>query len=324
MGSQSWRWARKGIGVAGLRGRGEGMGLGRPGGCWLVEASMHGPNHQYGMPSGMPWPVEMTMGEDSRPHFGNVAHDTTLSPPPVRKRKVRVQGQFTQLDARATSDISEHESTNEEDISTGNVGSEAIKHAYRDGTWSYKCFTYDPKPQEFARRRGTKQFFYYMPTILHLFELCWPFNFLHKIVMETNPYAIEPLDAHGNTRGGSKWETLTNASLKAFLAIHMYMGMKKQPYYKSYWEKEGTIFHCPIISNIMTRERFIQLRRCLHITNPSKYEHIPKGDPSYDKLRQVRWLVEEIWNTCMREWSLGKFLTIDEMMVCYKGSYSPI
>jgi hypothetical protein len=26
----------------------------------------------------------------------------------------------------------------------------------------------------------------------------------------------------------------------------------------------------------------------------------------------------------MREWSLGKFLTIDEMMVHYKGSYSPI
>jgi hypothetical protein len=74
----------------------------------------------------------------------------------------------------------------------------------------------------------------------------------------------------------------------------------------------------------MPKECFIQLRRCLHITNPSIYEHIPKGDPSYDKLRQVRWLVNEIRNTCMREWSLGKFLTIDEMMVCYKGSYSPI
>jgi hypothetical protein len=112
--------------------------------------------------------------------------------------------------------------------------------------------------------------------------------------------------------------------LKAFLAIHMYMGMKRQPNYKSYWGKVGTLFHCPIISNIMTRERFIQLRRCLHITNPGTYEHIPKGDPHYDKLRQVRWLVEEIRNACTREWSLGKFLTIDEMMVRYKGSYSPI
>ena len=34
--------------------------------------------------------------------------------------------------------------------------------------------------------------------------------------------------------------------------------------------------------------------------------------------------MNEIYNACMREWSLGKFLTIDEMMVRYKGSYCPI
>jgi hypothetical protein len=124
--------------------------------------------------------------------------------------------------------------------------------------------------------------------------------------------------------GGAKWETLSIVGLKAFLAIHMYMGMKKQTNHKFYWEKAGTFFHCPIISKIMSRECFIQLRRCLHITNPGIYEHIPKSDPSYDKLRQVRWLVDEIHNACMKEWSLEKFLTIGKMMVCYKGSYSPI
>jgi hypothetical protein len=66
------------------------------------------------------------------------------------------------------------------------------------------------------------------------------------------------------------------------------------------------------------------LRRCLHITNPATYDHIQKGDPQYDKLRQVRWFVDEIRNACKREWSLGKLLTIDEMMVRYKGSYCPI
>jgi hypothetical protein len=41
-------------------------------------------------------------------------------------------------------------------------------------------------------------------------------------------------------------------------------------------------------------------------------------------LKQVRWLVNKICNACMREWSLGKFVTFDEMMVCYKGSYNLI
>jgi hypothetical protein len=54
------------------------------------------------------------------------------------------------------------------------------------------------------------------------------------------------------------------------------------------------------------------------------YEHIQKGEPGYDKVRQVRWLVDEIWDACMREWQLGKFLTIDKMMVRYKGIYCPI
>jgi hypothetical protein len=67
-----------------------------------------------------------------------------------------------------------------------------------------KTFTYDPKPREFLGRRGTEKFFAHMPIILQLFELFWPFNLLHKIVIETNQYATEPLDAHSNTRGGAK------------------------------------------------------------------------------------------------------------------------
>jgi hypothetical protein len=124
--------------------------------------------------------------------------------------------------------------------------------------------------------------------------------------------------------GGPKWKNLRIAELKAFFAIYMYMVMKRQPNVKSYWKKEGSFFHCPTISNIMTRRRFKELVRYLHITDLATYEHIPNGDLGYDKIRQVRWLVEEIRSACMREWSLGEFLTIDEMIVWYKGTYCPI
>jgi hypothetical protein len=138
----------------------------------------------------------------------------------------------------------------------GGVENNGVKHAYRDETWS----------QDF-------------------FELFWPFTMLRKIVFETNRYATHSLDALGNTMGGAKWVSTSVAELKAFLAIHMYMGMKRQPNIKTYWEKVGSLFHCPIISSIMSRDRFIRLRRCLHITNPATYEHIEKGDARYDKLR---------------------------------------
>jgi hypothetical protein len=62
----------------------------------------------------------------------------------------------------------------------------------------------------------------------------------------------------------------------------------------------------------------------LHITNLATYANVERGSPGFDKLRQVRWLVEEIRENCKKVWALGKFLTIDEMMVRYKGTYSPI
>ena len=131
----------------------------------------------------------------------------------------------------------------------------------------------------------TTKFFVHIPSILTLFELFWPFNLMSKIVIETSFYATHVVDAFGNIRGGGeKWMNTSVVEFKAFFAIHFYMDMKRQPNLKSYWSKEGSFFHCPTISNIMSQDHFMQFQRCLHITNPCTYEHIQKGDLRYDKL----------------------------------------
>jgi hypothetical protein len=110
--------------------------------------------------------------------------------------------------------------------------------------------------------------------------------------------------------------------LKAFFAISVLMGLKRQPNKKTYWEREGGFFHCPAISRIFSHDRFQQITKCLHITNPNSYV-ATRGEPGYDKMGQVRWLVDDIRRACMREWNLGKYVIIDEMMIKYKGSYCP-
>ena len=149
-------------------------------------------------------------------------------------------------------DISEYEMEKEDDEKIGNGDMSGMKHAYQDETWSTKFFTYDPKPKEFTGRMDITKFFVHIPSLLTLFELVWPFNLLRKIAMETNHYISHVLDALENTKGGPKWVQTSMVELKAFLAIHMYMDMKHQPNINSYWNKEGSIFHCPTISNIMT------------------------------------------------------------------------
>ena len=73
-----------------------------------------------------------------------------------------------------------------------------------------------------------------------------------RIVRETYRYAATVIDGLENTMGGWKWEALTVAGLKIFLAIHIHMGLWKQPNMETYWHKEGSIFHCPKVSNVMS------------------------------------------------------------------------
>jgi hypothetical protein len=142
---------------------------------------------------------------------------------PGKRRRIRIQGHVTQLSAGSVSDISEYETDEEGNGNIGDVGSESVKHAYRDETWTQNSFTYDPKPQQFIGRRYTAQFFEHIPTILQLFEFFWPFNLLRKIVNETSRYATEPIDAQGNTRGGSKMGDVDGCRLQSILGhSHVY------------------------------------------------------------------------------------------------------
>jgi hypothetical protein len=55
-----------------------------------------------------------------------------------------------------------------------------------------------------------------------------------QFVEETNRYAGVPFPGLRNTHGGPEWEELIVAGLKAFMALALYMGLKKQPNYKTY------------------------------------------------------------------------------------------
>jgi hypothetical protein len=110
------------------------------------------------------------------------------------------------------------------------VDETSLKYLFCDSTWKKDHVTYDPEPSEFTGVRGNNYFWNKVPTMLQLFEIFWPHNVLRDIVIETNRYATEDLRG-GKTYGG---KPLTISGLKAFIAILLYMGMKRQPNRKSY------------------------------------------------------------------------------------------
>jgi hypothetical protein len=217
---------------------------------------------------------------------------------------------------------SDSNSEGDHDMGMEEIDLDSVRWRFRDETSTQFHFTYAPPRIPFIGRRGPVKHYHSMPTFLQLFDLFWTYQTLRSIVRKTNRYAAE--DDNGKPRGGEDWELLSIHGLKAFLGIYVYMGMKKQPNLKSYCQKKGSIFHCPIIYESFTRERFMTIRKCLHITNPAAYANVERGEPGFDKIRQIRWLVDTIRAACKAVWPLGKYLAIDEIMIRYKGSYSPI
>jgi hypothetical protein len=82
--------------------------------------------------------------------------------------------------------------------------------------------------------------------MMQLFHLFWSFHILRDIVNETNHYTIIRTSECELPKAGN-WFMFTVAKFKAWLAIWLYMGMKRQPNMKSYWMKEGFfIFIVPL------------------------------------------------------------------------------
>ena len=53
----------------------------------------------------------------------------------------------------------------------------------------------------------------------------------------------------------------------------------------------------------------------MFITDLETYEDIERGQVEYDKMKHVRWLVNDIKDACMKEWALSEFDTRYEMMI---------
>ncbi|XP_043473627.1 piggyBac transposable element-derived protein 4-like [Leptopilina heterotoma] len=94
------------------------------------------------------------------------------------------------------------------------------------------------------------------------------------------------------------------------------MGVKKLPSYRDYWSSNPQL-HDEYIASLMTVNRFGFLLSHLHVSDNSKEPK--KGDPKYDKLYKLRPVIEALSETFKTCWKPGKYQSIDESMIKFKG-----
>ena len=101
------------------------------------------------------------------------------------------------------------------------------------------------------------------------------------------------------------------------------MGLKKLLCTRLYWAWDEPLFHCPIISQTMIRDRYEQITCCLHVANAPEKDKDPRSF-TYDKLHKLGWMLDEVREKFKAMWSPDQQITVDEGMVMYKGQYCPM
>jgi hypothetical protein len=136
-------------------------------------------------------------------------------------------------------------------------------------------------------------------------------------------YARQPSSVNPQvTNGRQSWIDLEKGELLCWFGILILMGLKDEPSVRRYW---ATIpfFNCPLVSQAMSHSRFEAIMRCVHLVNNEDLIQDPK-DRAFDKIGKVHWLLERYARISQSLYNNERILTIDEIMVLYKGRFCNI
>ncbi|KAL2102438.1 hypothetical protein ACEWY4_001606 [Coilia grayii] len=143
-------------------------------------------------------------------------------------------------------------------------------------------------------------------------------DFWDLITKETNRYAHQFLasnDLQPNSRF-HEWYDVTIPEMKAFIALHLSMGVVEKHELVDYWS-EFWLTYTPGFGKIMSRNRFQIILSFLHFNDNQNY--IGRGQPGHDRLFKVRPIIDLIIPCFSNVYGPRKELSLDEMTIAFKG-----
>ncbi|XP_050516259.1 piggyBac transposable element-derived protein 4-like [Diabrotica virgifera virgifera] len=147
------------------------------------------------------------------------------------------------------------------------------------------------------------------------FRLLFDDELLNMIVLQTNSYAVEVLStSKGCDRSRiSLWKELTVSELLIFIGLTFHTGTIQLTSIQDYWKKNRLFSTC--FSSYMSRDRYLLIMRCLHFA-----ENVKENEPvPVDRLYKVRPLLDHFNNKMKTVYYPGKYLSLDESMILWKG-----
>ena len=107
-------------------------------------------------------------------------------------------------------------------------------------------------------------------------------------------------------------ENITVPEMKVFVGLLIIMGILHLLHLEMHWQNECDLIETPGVSLIISRVRFEQIFRYLHLVDNSQ-------DPGNGKLFKVRHFVDLVTTQFSANYTLHQPVTIDEAMIPFKG-----
>lgn len=105
-----------------------------------------------------------------------------------------------------------------------------MSELYSYKNWSREYSDYFPPPPMLHlvdQHQDSQTLYEDIPSNLSYFNEVWGCNLLHRMVQETNGYALEDPQDKGQTRGGPYQTKFSVSELKIYLEICLLIGVKK-------------------------------------------------------------------------------------------------
>ncbi|KAK3093822.1 hypothetical protein FSP39_020617 [Pinctada imbricata] len=187
--------------------------------------------------------------------------------------------------------------------------------AYRAPT--FDTWTKNENPRnltDFSERTGPTRVLDGSNTALDFFKLFYTDELMKFIVEMTNLNARRKRESDPQNNKGA-WSDVTLEELRAFYGLLFLMEVMSYDRDEMYWSNNAK--HWLVGSKfgeIMTRDRFIQIRRYLHFSDDNE-----ASNHRNDKLFKVRRILDSLRNSFQSEYAPHKDISVDEAMIPFKG-----
>ncbi|KAB0803076.1 hypothetical protein PPYR_00046 [Photinus pyralis] len=140
---------------------------------------------------------------------------------------------------------------------------------------------------------------------IEVFEKLFDQEVLDHIVQQTNLYSSQK-NKHDFF--------VSKADIQIFISILLLTGYHKLPSERNYWSLDEDL-RVPFVSNSMSRNRFLEIKKYIHLANNSCINR-------QDKMSKIRPLMS-LLNQKFQQWGVfHQNLSIDEAMVKFFGRHS--